>query len=543
MLQPLQRLLSFSAKKLINPVFCVFKTKENNKMKVYAQEIEDGLQDAIQNNNTVAYCSPVMSKEDLIEATASELESDHEVALSFMGAKAENKEQIDLYYLSSVLVSTGWNKNDDVFDAQEMWDARSTPEDKQFNYMHNEADIIGHITGNYIVDFDGNVMDSQAEWEEAGSPEEFNIITNAVLYKSWSDPSLRERMNNIVEEIEEGNKWFVSMECLFPNFDYALKDSQGEFKVVKREEASAFLTKHLRAYGGTGKYEGYTVGRLLRNISFSGKGLVSKPANPRSVILNDNKSFSESKSEFITVSSIKETDMSDVLQKQLDDVKAELVEARAANETMKQEMEAQKAEAIEAQLKKFEETISAKDEAIASKSEEATEALAKLAEVEEALSVAEAAKEEAVAKIAEIEKAAALERRIASLKEAGIEEEEIEETLAQFENLDDSTFEFVVAKMYKKAEKENPFAKKDKKEDEEEAPAAMAPKKVKAEDELLDEETDEAEASAEELEEVEVEEDIAMAEAADDLDPSTELRSTASEWFGSLLKTTANLNK
>ncbi len=539
MLQPLQRLLSFSAKKLINPVFCVFKTKENNKMKVYAQEIEDGLQDAIQNNNTVAYCSPVMSKEDLIEATASELESDHEVALSFMGAKAENKEQIDLYYLSSVLVSTGWNKNDDVFDAKEMWDARSTPEDKQFNYMHNEADIIGHITGNYIVDFDGNVMDSQAEWEEAGSPEEFNIITNAVLYKSWSDPSLRERMNNIVEEIEEGNKWFVSMECLFPNFDYALKDSQGEFKVVKREEASAFLTKHLRAYGGTGKYEGYTVGRLLRNISFSGKGLVSKPANPRSVILNDNKSFSESKSEFITVSSIKETDMSDVLQKQLDDVKAELVEARAANETMKQEMEAQKAEAIEAQLKKFEETISAKDEAIASKTEEATEALAKLAEVEEALSAAEAAKEEAVAKIAEIEKAAALERRIASLKEAGIEEEEIEETLAQFENLDDSTFEFVVAKMYnKKAE----MKKKDEKE-EEEAPAAMAPKKVKAEDELLDEETDEAEASAEELEEVEVQEDIAMAEAADDLDPSTELRSTASEWFGSLLKTTANLNK
>tara|TARA_A100001201_G_scaffold143658_1_gene146533 strand:- start:857 stop:2476 length:1620 start_codon:yes stop_codon:yes gene_type:complete len=539
MLQPLQRLLSFSAKKLINPVFCVFKTKENNKMKVYAQEIEDGLQDAIQNNNTVAYCSPVMSKEDLIEATASELESDHEVALSFMGAKAENKEQIDLYYLSSVLVSTGWNKNDDVFDAKEMWDARSTPEDKQFNYMHNEADIIGHITGNYIVDFDGNVMDSQAEWEEAGSPEEFNIITNAVLYKSWSDPSLRERMNNIVEEIEEGNKWFVSMECLFPNFDYALKDSQGEFKVVKREEASAFLTKHLRAYGGTGKYEGYTVGRLLRNISFSGKGLVSKPANPRSVILNDNKSFSESKSEFITVSSIKETDMSDVLQKQLDDVKAELVAARAANETMKQEMEAQKAEAIEAQLKKFEETISAKDEAIASKTEEATEALAKLAEVEEALSAAEAAKEEAVAKIAEIEKAAALERRIASLKEAGIEEEEIEETLAQFENLDDSTFEFVVAKMYnKKAE----MKKKDEKE-EEEAPAAMAPKKVKAEDELLDEETDEAEASAEELEEVEVQEDIAMAEAADDLDPSTELRSTASEWFGSLLKTTANLNK
>ena len=117
------------------------------------------------------------------------------------------------------------------------------------------------------------------------------------------------------------------------------------------------MSKHLRAYGGTGKYEGYTVGRLLRNISFSGKGLVSKPANPRSVILNDSKSFSENDSELVAVSSIKETKMSDVLQKQLDDVKAELVEARAANETMKQEMEAQKAEAIEAQLKKFEEIV------------------------------------------------------------------------------------------------------------------------------------------------------------------------------------------
>ena len=30
----------FSAKKLINPVFCVFKTKENNKMKVYYIKID-----------------------------------------------------------------------------------------------------------------------------------------------------------------------------------------------------------------------------------------------------------------------------------------------------------------------------------------------------------------------------------------------------------------------------------------------------------------------------------------------------------------------
>ena len=518
-------------------------------MKAYAQEIQDGLQELIENNTTIAYCAPVISETNTLSTAAGKYEEDRALALNFLGledTQAENKEQIDLYYLSSVLVSTGWNKNDDVFDAQEMWEARSTPEDKQFNYMHNEKDIIGHITANYVVDFEGNSLDGDLSFAEAGEPRDFNIITQGVLYKSWSDPELRERMNNIIEEIEEGDRWYVSMECLFPNFDYALKDETGASKIVRREEASAFLSKHLRAYGGTGRYEGYTVGRLLRNISFSGKGLVSKPANPRSVILNDSKSFSENDSELVAVSSIKETKMSDVLQKQLEEVKAELAEARTANETMKQEMEAQKTEAIESQLQKFEETISAKDQAIAEVQAQVEEALARVKELEEALAASEAAKEEAIAQVAEIEKAAALEKRVAALTEAGLEGEELDEAIAKFENLDEETFDFVVAAMTKKKaekkdDKENPFAKKDKKEDEEkEAPAMM---KKKAEVEPLEEEVDEAEAEAqaEGLEEAVEDEDIAMAEAIDDEDSSEELRSTASEWFGSLLKSTANL--
>jgi hypothetical protein len=67
-------------------------------------------------------------------------------------AIAENKDQYDLYYLSSILVSTGWNKNDDVFDLGETWGAKDTPSDKQFNFMHDEADIIGHITGSVVLD-------------------------------------------------------------------------------------------------------------------------------------------------------------------------------------------------------------------------------------------------------------------------------------------------------------------------------------------------------------------------------------------------------
>ena len=497
-------------------------------MKVYSQEITDGLEQALQDNSTIAYASPVLNyvpSEQEIQKTE-----------KFFGSVAENKEQLDLYYLSSVLVSTGWNKNDDVFDPKETWEARQTPEDKQFNFMHDESDIIGHITGNYVADFEGNAIEDNDET----APSQFNIVTTAVLYNSWSDQSLRDRMNNIIEEIEEGDKWFVSMECLFPDFDYALRNSEGETKVVRREDASAFLTKHLRAYGGTGQYEGYAVGRLLRDISFSGKGLVSKPANPRSVILKETQRFNETESRLVTVSSIKENKMSDILEKQVEELKAALAEARSQSEKMQLEMEEKRDEAIKAQLESFESTVSDKDETIASLELQITEVNDKVVALEEALSGAEAGKEEAIAEVEAIKKAAANEKRTAALAEAGLDEEEIEEAMAKFGDFDDETFDFVVAKMKKKGE----FPpKKDDKEDKDKDEEAYM--KKRASDEKADEEVDDAEAEANEevLDSVEADEDVALAEAVDEDDPAHDLRATASDWFGSLLKSTANIQE
>ena len=80
----------------------------------------------------------------------------------------------------------------------------------------------------------------------------------------------------------------------------------------------------------------------------------------------------------------------------VDELKIELSEARATNETMKQEMEEKKAEAMKLQLESFEATISEKDEAIASLETKFNETSAKVKELEEALAAVEAAKEEAV---------------------------------------------------------------------------------------------------------------------------------------------------
>ncbi|MFX9552086.1 hypothetical protein ABTO49_21095, partial [Acinetobacter baumannii] len=88
----------------------------------------------------------------------------------------------------------------------------------------------------------------------------------------------------LLAEIAEG-KWFVSMECLFKGFDYALEAADGTTRVVARNETTAFLSKYLRCYGGSGTHGDSRIGRLMRNIVFSGKGLVRTPANPESVIL------------------------------------------------------------------------------------------------------------------------------------------------------------------------------------------------------------------------------------------------------------------
>mgnify|MGYP000138326788 FL=1 len=493
-------------------------------MEIYKAEIQDGLGDLLSSTNSVAYCgvakcfSPSTEQQESMKLIASEA--------------SDNKDQIDLFYLESVLVSTGWNKNDDVFDPKETFAARTTPEDKPFNFMHDEKDIIGHITGNRVVDFQGTAIAEETE----NPPTEFNILTTAVIYKEWSDVDQRQRIQKILAEIEEG-KWFVSMECLFPNFDYALVDKEGGTRVVPREESSAFLTKHLRSYGGSGKYEDYRVGRLLRNLSFSGKGLVSKPANPRSVILEGNRFFDESEAQILTISSTKENDMSE-LDKQIDDLRSELAEAKAANEVLKEKVVAEQQAEFESKIQALEATIAEQ-----AKTLEAKEVV--VAEQAEAIAKAGDEMKDKMEELRKMKKKEAMDKRKAQLEDLGLEAEEAEATLAAFEDADDETFDKVATAMKTMRRK---AVKKDKKE--EEAEAQMPPalkeaieKKKKEKEAKAEEELDSAEAGEEALEQVEPVEEVAIAELDEQEDPAESLRSVASEWLGSVLQTVPKQNK
>ena len=482
-------------------------------IKIYQQEINDGLGELVKSTASVAYCS------EAVQADA------FKVPVNIADkCFAENKDQIDLFYLESVLVSTGWNKNDDVFTADATWAARNTPEDKQFNFMHNENDIIGHITGSYVLTKEGKAIAD----DDPEKPDEFDIITQGVLYNSWTGEENKDRMEKIIAEIKEG-KWYVSMECLFAGFDYALIDEKGVAKVLPRDEASAFLTKHLRAYGGTGEYEGYKLGRALSNIAFSGKGLVSKPANPRSVILS--KSAAQFNVDNNSILSIGEFKMSDVLTQQLAEVKAQLEAAKAENEAIKAKIEEAKDKEFASQVEAFETAAEESKATIEQLGETIKSTEARVAELEDALAQSSEQLAQAKEHMEEMKKKEKMEKRKASLAEAGLEEGEVDETLASFDALDDDAFESIVAMMKKKVGMKKYADKHYKKE---EKPEAMdhgdkEEEKKKKEKEAKAEEEAEAEVTPELLEDVETSEaTMVEPEAIDELDQA---RASVADWF------------
>ena len=463
-------------------------------MKIHKQEILDGLSEKIEASASVSLDAQILIDSDLDHP------SEEEIQKTLAGYGHSNPDQIDLYYINTVLVSTGWNKNDDVFAAEEAWAARDTPVDKQFNYMHDESDIIGHITGSTVVDANGTKIEAE------DPPEKFDIITSAVLYKSWSDPELRERMSQIVSEIEEG-KWAVSMECLFSDFDYSVVSPDGEMKVVARNDESAFLTKHLRVYGGKGVYEGYKVGRLLRNIAFSGKGLVNKPANPRSIILQpDEDPFDDN---FTNSVNVEEFNMADDQKVESSDIEVE-----AAVASVNDELETIKAD-HEAAVDGLTSTIAERDAKITELEESAAALTSELEETKAKL-------DETSTQLGEAEATIRTMVRTAQAKDAGIADDKVEDTLAKFDAVDDEAFAAMLDLVKTQAHvslesNDNP------------APEPVVEEEVEAEEEVAEEEIEEA---------------VEESEAAliDAPEPVQSAFASATEFFRtSVLNTTKNL--
>ncbi len=195
-----------------------------------------------------------------------------------------DEKQGDLQYIKSVLVSAGTNKNGAHFLPSEMMKAHQTIVNKAIDVEHNEEQVIGHIYDCAFLFKDGEQFDPKeilAEHEQARQDPDLldiDIVVAGVIHKM--------RFPELADEVLEGN-WKVSMECFFKDFDIKI----GE-QIITRNEAETLgynpqdlIGGFVKVMVGTKALGKHLVSRVLRDITFSGMGIVKNPANPHSIIL------------------------------------------------------------------------------------------------------------------------------------------------------------------------------------------------------------------------------------------------------------------
>lgn len=311
--------------------------------------------------------------------------------LKLLTALAEERPIEDLFPLVSILATTNWNENDHVFLPEEVYKARNSPQDHPINVGHNENKIVGHLTRSWCVDESFNIIDDSLPFEQW--PSYFHLATAGIIYTAWREEENTKAIAGLIDKIESG-VMAVSMECMFPRFDYMLR-KDGIDVLVERTEDTAFLSKYLKHFGGTGEFDGQRIGMVLRDLFFTGKGFTENPANKESrIIASGTDKINLSKDVGVTISTVahimEKNKMS--LELELEQVKTAL----AAIEATKAELEASKV-ALASDLAAANEKINELNSVVAGKE-------ADLVKLQESVASAGAQLVEAEAKVASLVK-------------------------------------------------------------------------------------------------------------------------------------------
>jgi hypothetical protein len=509
-----------------------------NNIVIYDSEKKAGLVDTIREQASIAYASPVCAQDQL---EASVLDSCRASISKFL-SKAGHKDE-DVYHTYSILVTSSWNRNDDVFAKGEIWSARSTPQYKPANLEHDEKKIIGSIIGSWPVNANFDLIDDDTTIDQL--PDPYHILVSSVIYKQWQDPEYRSRAEELISKIENGSM-FVSMECIFKGFDYAIKTPELENHIVSRSEETAFLSKHLRAYGGTGEYEGHQIGRLLRNITFSGKGFVEKPANPDSVIFDKEHLFdfagaSTSKNLFSASNGVSvrvEQDIlsntgseeeipmsSDFLSEQVKELKAALSASKEEVKELANKVSAANVEKLETETVELTRQVASLNESLVEANSKVSEGSEKIEALEATITELTEGKEEAEANVAEMREKERQSVRASALIEAGIAEDEVQLKLETFSSLSDEQFNEVVKTISEFNVKDDEDSDGEETKAEQEVDATADTEEAEAEFEEVDEEV---------LETASVEEEADLSVASDSPEDDTEhVRAGLQSWVDS----------
>lgn len=516
---------------------------------IFKAEIDAGIAEKIRANASIAYVNsiePLALTGDQLHKICASLEASH-IDKKIIASISDS----DLYPTKSILATTCWNKNDDVFDPHETWYARHSVAHKPSNFEHDELVIIGHMIDSLAIDTDGvAIADNTAEED---LPDLFHLLDMSVVYRSWSNQERKKKVEDLIAKIK-AKEAFVSMECIFRGFDYGVVTSEGSAHIVARDKDSAFLTKHLRAYGGTGEYEGHKIGRVMRRMTFSGKGFVTRPANPDSAAFPWESSINFANASQInpfsrkvgvllscTDNSVAKSDASsenkEILEMTVDTNKVledQIAELKAQVKTLVEENKTLASTTTKASIDKLEEKVSdltkKLDTATADHAKVADELKAKAAFADDLQAKFEAdtkVKADLEAELSKIKAESTKTSRISTLVAGGITKEEAEATVEKFAALSDDQFKAISEFAIKAAKTAAEFPPK--KDDKKKKDAK------KGDDGAGASEAEEASASTD-LDDVEEGEELALSSSADEseeADASEKTRAGLVEFFAS----------
>lgn len=250
-------------------------------MKIYQHEINKGLDKLITANAKASVGCPTTTKKFTQSDTFYQDDEQRKYVQEYVPD--------GMTLINAILVSTNWNKNDDVFTNEDTWRARHTPYCTPANLNHQGREgtnnsIIGVVSSTMPVNDDYKWLDVP---KENDLPESFHLLVGIYVWAAYF-PSVMETLSSKIDKGE----MFVSMEAFFDDFGYALRTTPySKVVLLPRNDITSWLTSYLRVYGGNGRVtiDGveYQIGRWLRDITFSGVGFVENPANPESIIFDD----------------------------------------------------------------------------------------------------------------------------------------------------------------------------------------------------------------------------------------------------------------
>lgn len=211
----------------------------------------------------------------------------------------EGEKQQDLLYFSAIFVSSGANLNKAYFLPSELVKAENTIINKALDVEHKEEDIIGHLYDRAFIDASGNKLDIKelANMEKgAVDVQAIHIVVAGIVYKN--------RFPHLADEVAK-NQWKVSMECYYKDYDVKIGDltmSRPEAEAIGLANDESLFARMARVIKNGKEIAKGNIERVLKDIYFSGCGIVKNPANPPSVIVETaNKKNIEITDDIITI--------------------------------------------------------------------------------------------------------------------------------------------------------------------------------------------------------------------------------------------------